>query len=119
MHDPTEGGRAMGLFELVSPVGFGLRVIRERIPVFPETDAICSALVLYPLRLIASGALLMAVAPDKADAVLTAIQTRGISVAVIGEVRPSNENITIMTKGNVELIKLPDRDGIARAFEGD
>lgn len=119
MHDPTEGGLAMGLIELVSAVGFGLRVIRERIPVFPETDTICSALALDPLRLIASGALLVAVAPDKVDAVLTIIQARGIPVAVIGEVRPSDENITIMTKGNIEPIKLADRDEIARAFEGD
>jgi hydrogenase maturation factor len=32
--------------------------------VFPETNTICSALVLDPLKLIASGALLIAVAPD-------------------------------------------------------
>jgi hydrogenase maturation factor len=31
MHDPTEGGLAMGLFELVIPAGLGLRVVRERI----------------------------------------------------------------------------------------
>jgi hydrogenase expression/formation protein HypE len=28
MHDPTEGGLAMGLFELVAPAGLGLRVTR-------------------------------------------------------------------------------------------
>ena len=74
MHDPTEGGLATGLFELVAPAGLGLRVIREHIPVFPETDRICSALALDPLKLIASGALLIAVAPDGADSVLTAIE---------------------------------------------
>jgi len=36
MHDPTEGGLAMGLFELVAAAGLGLRVIRERIPCFPK-----------------------------------------------------------------------------------
>jgi hydrogenase maturation factor len=119
MHDPTEGGLAMGLVELVAPVGLGLQVIRERIPVFPETDSICRALSLDPLKLIASGALLIAVAPDKADEVLTVIHTAGSPVAMIGEVRPSNEKITIMTNGNIEPLTPAVRDEIARAFEGD
>jgi hydrogenase maturation factor len=118
MHDPTEGGLAMGLFELVAPVGLGLQVIRERIPVFPETNTICRALGLDPLKVIASGALLIAVAPDKVDAVLTVIQTTGIPVAVIGEVRPSSEGITIVTNGNIEPLTPAVRDEIARAFEG-
>ena len=99
MHDPTEGGLAMGLFELVGPAGLGLRVIREHIPVFPETDTICGALALDPLKLIASGALLIAVAPDRADSVLTAIEATGVPVVVIGEVRPSSEGIIIVTNG--------------------
>jgi len=99
MHDPTEGGLAAGLFELVAPVDLGLRVTREHIPVFPETEAICSALALDPLKLTASGALLIAVAPYKADSVLTEIESTGVPVAVLGEVRPSSEGITIVTNG--------------------
>ena len=118
MDDPTEGGLAMGLVELVTPAGLGLRVTREHIPVFPETDTICRALGLDPLKLIASGALLIAVAPDKVDAVLTVIRTTGIPVAVIGEVRPPSENITIMANGNIEPLTPAVRDEIARAFEG-
>lgn len=118
MHDPTEGGLAAGLFELVAPVDLGLRVIREHIPVFPETDAICNALALDPLKLIASGALLIAVAPAGADSVLRAIEAAGIPVVVIGEVCPSSEGITIVTKGAVEPLTPPVRDEIARAFEG-
>ena len=118
MHDPTEGGLAMGLFELGAPAGLGLRVIREHIPVFPETDTICSALALDPLKLIASGALLIAVAADRADSVLTAIEATGVPVVVIGEVRPSSEGITMVTNGAVEPLTSPVRDEIARAFEG-
>ena len=118
MHDPTEGGLATGLFELVAPAGLGLRVIRERIPVFPETDRICSALGLDPLKLIASGALLIAVAPDGANSVQRAIEANDVPVAVIGEVRPSSEGITIVTNGVVEPLMPAVRDEIARAFEG-
>jgi hydrogenase expression/formation protein HypE len=118
MHDPTEGGLATGLFELVAPSGLGLSVIREQISVFPETDAICAALALDPLKLIASGALLIAVAPDGTNAVLKAVRATGVPVAAIGEVRPSNDGLTIVTRGSAEPLTPPDRDEIARAFEG-
>ncbi|MGA8437586.1 MAG: AIR synthase family protein [Candidatus Sulfotelmatobacter sp.] len=117
MHDPTEGGLATGLFELVAPGGLGLQVFRERIPVFPETSSICRALSLDPLKLLASGALLIAVAPDGADLVVRAIEATGAPVAMIGEVRPSTEGIAIMTNGNVEPLRPTLRDEIARAFE--
>ena len=117
MHDPTEGGIAAGLFELVAPAGLGLKVIREHIPVLPETDAICLALALDPLKLIASGALLVAVEPNEAGSVLAAIGDAGAPVVVIGEVRPSSEGTTIMTNGAGEPLVPPDRDEIARAFE--
>jgi hydrogenase maturation factor len=119
MHDPTEGGLVTGLCELVAPASLGLRVVRERIPVFPESDAICNALGIDPLKLIASGALLIVVAPDGTDSVLTALETAGIPVAVIGEVRPLIEGITIVTDGTVEPLTPPTRDEIARALEGD
>ena len=118
MHDPTEGGLATGLFELVARSGFGLSVVREQIVVFPETDAICTALALDPLKLIASGALLIAVAPAGTDTVLKAIRAEGVPVSVIGEVRPAGEGMTIVTSGSAEPLTLPDRDEIARAFEG-
>lgn len=119
MHDPTEGGLAAGLFELVAPVGLGLRVVREHISVFPETAAVCEALGLDPLALIASGALLIAVAPTGMKSVLTAIQATGVPAAAIGEVRPSTEGLAIMRGGATEPLVPPSRDEIARAFESD
>jgi hydrogenase maturation factor len=117
MHDPTEGGLAMGLFELVTPAGLGLRVVREYISLFPETAAICQVLGLDPLRLIASGALLIAVAPAGRDAVMNAIQDAGVPVMGIGEVRPSSDGLTMVAGGLVEPLMPPARDEIARAFE--
>lgn len=119
MHDPTEGGLATGLWELVGPAGLGVQITRRHLPVFPETEAICSALGLDPLKLIASGALLIAVAPDGKESVLTALGVAGIPVAVIGEVRPLSEGITIVTNGRPEPLTPAVRDEIARAFESD
>lgn len=119
MHDPTEGGLVTGLFELVAPAALGLQVIRECIPVFPETDSICRALSLDPLKLIASGALLIAVTREEADSVLTALRATGIPVAVIGEVRSHSDGVTIVTNGKLTPLTPAVRDEIARAFEGD
>jgi len=58
--------------------------------------------------------LLIAVAPDKASSVLTAIEAEGVPVAVIGEVRPSSEAITIVTSGAVDALTPPVRDEVAR-----
>ncbi|HVO62779.1 MAG TPA: AIR synthase family protein [Terriglobales bacterium] len=117
MHDPTEGGIAAGLFELVAPAGLGLRVMRDHIPVFPETASLCSALGLDPLKLIASGALLIAVAPDGAAAVLASIEAIGVPATVIGEVRPSSEGVMIVSDGRLEPLIVPLRDEIARTLE--
>jgi hypothetical protein len=49
--------------------------------------------------------------------VLTAIEATGVPVVLIGEVRPSNEGITIVTNGALKPLTPPVRDEIARAFE--
>lgn len=117
MHDPTEGGLATGLFELVEPAGLGLQITREHIPVSTETEVICAALALDPLKLLASGALLIAVARAGVDSVLKSVTATGVPAVVIGEVRPSSEGITIVTNNAVEPLVPPLRDEIARAFE--
>ena len=68
MHDPTEGGVATALLEMATAAGVGLTIDGDRIPVVPECAEVCAALGLDPLGLIASGALLAAVAPEDAPA---------------------------------------------------
>lgn len=116
MHDPTEGGLVTALFELVAPTGLGLRVVREQIPVFPETSAICAALGLDPLKLIASGSLLIAVEPAGTERVVTVLQDKGIPVATIGEVRPASEGVTMTVDGAAQPLIPSERDEVARVF---
>ena len=79
MHDPTEGGVVCGLLELAAAAGVGIAVDGDRIPVRPETEAICAALSIDPLRLIASGSLLIGTPPASAPLVLGALAARGHS----------------------------------------
>lgn len=84
LHDPTEGGIATALAELAAATGLGIDVDAEAIPVLPETEAVCSALALDPLGLIASGALLAVVAGADAKAAVSALDDAGIPGAMIG-----------------------------------
>ena len=116
MHDPTEGGIATGIHELTQAAGVGAIIEASTLPVYPETRAICDALGLDPLGLIASGSLLAAVAPDHADTIVDALRKQGIAAAVIGHVCKTPG---VMVHNGAEHYPLPifTRDEVARLFE--
>jgi hydrogenase expression/formation protein HypE len=61
MHDCTEGGVLGAVFEMSLASRLGFELEEERIPVAPQTLEMCRKLKIDPLRLIASGALLLSV----------------------------------------------------------
>jgi hydrogenase maturation factor len=117
MHDPTEGGLATGLWELGKAAGVGLVVEEAAIPVLPETHTLCTRLGLDPLGLIASGALLMAVAPGDARAILDALEEAGIAAARIGRVVERGQGVVLSNKARERPLPVFERDEIARLFE--
>ena len=116
MHDPTEGGVATGIHEMTEAAGVGAVLDGEALPVYPETQALCDALHLDPLGLIASGSLLVAVSADSAADVVHALASADIDVSVIGMVREAPG--VVLRRGDEErpLPKFP-RDEIARLFD--
>jgi len=117
MHDPTEGGLATGLQELGEAAGVGLVVEKAAIPVLPETHTLCTRLGLDPLGLIASGALLMAVEPGDAGAILDAMEEAGIAAARIGRVVEREQGIVLSSAAGERPLPVFERDEIARLFE--
>jgi hydrogenase maturation factor len=117
MHDPTEGGLATGLWELAQAAGVGLEIDEAAIPILPETQALCQPLGLDPLGLIASGALLLAVAPKDTDAVLVALEEAGIAATRIGRVVEPDRGIVLLGETGEHLLPRFERDEIARLFE--
>ena len=117
MHDPTEGGLVAGLHELAVASGKGLRVFADRVPIFPETHAICRCLQIDPLRLIASGALLIGASAKTVEKVVAALEREGIPVKEIAEVVPVNDGMQIESGGATLPLIPPDRDEIAKVFE--
>jgi hydrogenase maturation factor len=119
MHDPTEGGVVTGLLELAGAAGLGIEVDGDRIPVRAETEAICSALGVDPLRLIASGALLVATPPDAVPPVIAALAAAGVPAAVVGRLREPGHGAVMRRAGARGPLALPERDEIARVLAGD
>jgi hydrogenase expression/formation protein HypE len=116
MHDPTEGGLASGLAEMAAAGDVGLTINRAAIEVLPECRAVCDALGLDPMGLIASGALLAAVASDDDATLLAALEAQGVAARVIGTATEPGEGLKMQVGG--ELVPLPtfERDELARYF---
>ena len=98
MHDPTEGGVVTGCVELAAASGVDLAVDSASIPLRPETEAICAAMGVDPLRIFGSGALLATLPPNAVDAALDSLAEADIDAAVIGEVqeRPGDSGALVL-----------------------
>jgi hydrogenase expression/formation protein HypE len=119
MHDPTEGGVASGLLELAGAAGLGIEVDAGRIPIRPETAAICAALGVDALRLIASGSLLLGAPPASAPLVLEALAAEGIPATVVGAMRGADQGAAVVWHGRSRPLVLPERDEIARVLDSE
>jgi hydrogenase expression/formation protein HypE len=114
MHDPTEGGVATGLYEMMEAAGCGAVIDVDVLPYYPETKAICDILQLDPLGLIASGSLLAAVPPQDVQAISQALQNAGIPATIIGNV--TNEAGIFRVNDHHQLKRFA-RDELTRVFE--
>ncbi len=118
MHDPTEGGLAGGLLEIATAADVGVAIDRDRVPVLPECQALCDALGLDPLGLIASGALLATVARGDAAALIGALAEQDIESWDIGVVTEADQGLTMKTGGIVSELPRFERDELPR-YLGD
>ena len=86
MHDATECGLWGGLYEMAQAGGFGVRVVKERIPMMPCVREICDMYGIDPYKSISEGTLIVMCRPQKAGKVLDALRRRHILCAAVGEV---------------------------------
>lgn len=98
LRDPTRGGLATTLNEIACQSGVGMRLLETAIPVLPQVAGACELLGLDPLYLANEGKLVAVVAPDAAEAVLTAMRAHplGAFAARIGEVRADAHGFVTM-----------------------
>ncbi len=116
MHDPTEGGLAMGLYEMAEASGVGLIVNEEAVEVLPEGQILCREFGLDPMGTIASGALIITLAPEHTPILMEAFRSRGIKSTVIGRVLPLEEGRWVRKDGELRPLSLFPQDEITRIF---
>ncbi|HEX9312910.1 MAG TPA: AIR synthase-related protein [Actinomycetota bacterium] len=90
LHDPTEGGLAAGLHEMAHASSVFLRIDRRAILWFGPGAALCRVLGADPWSTLASGTLLAAFPPDRAEPALDAFLAEGHPAAVIGTAEPGS-----------------------------
>lgn len=113
MHDPTEGGIATALHEMAAAAHATLRIDLAAISALSETLAVCDALGLDRLGLLASGALL-AILPEEAAASLA--NDRGLpGVRIIGEVEQGPGRVILEAED--QPLPMFERDELARFFD--
>ncbi len=115
-HDPTEGGLATGLTEVALASGVGFEVYAEKVPVLPECRAVCEALGLDPLGLLASGSLIITVPEGAVPKLLGSLHRAGIAASVIGRILPAEAGRHLVAGEGRKPWPHFDRDEIARFF---
>ena len=115
MHDPTEGGLATALHELAQAAGVGIEV-DAGVPIYLETLALCAPFGIDPWGVIASGSLLLAVAPEDAGLVLASLAAAGVEGAAVGWVRDPAFGVVRVESGRRAPVPRFERDEIAKAF---
>lgn len=117
MHDPTEGGVSMGVFEMAAASGKSFEFHPDKVPVGRETSMICRRFGLDPLGLLGSGALLATFSPKKAEAYVKKVQSMGIDAAVVGRVIPGKGRSMSVVDGVVTPLSSSERDEVLRVLE--
>ncbi|MGB9826005.1 MAG: AIR synthase family protein [Desulfofundulus sp.] len=116
MHDVTEGGVLGAVAELATASGCGVELWADKVPLAPETAAICEVLGLNPLGLIGSGSLLIASAEP--DSIMSALRAAGIPVTPIGRLLRVEEGLWLIARGERQPLIVPPRDELYRAILG-
>ncbi|MBE0450412.1 MAG: AIR synthase family protein [Clostridia bacterium] len=104
MHDATEGGVIGAIHELCEASGKGCRIRREKISIHAVTEKICDFYHIDPLKLIASGSMVMAVPPERAAYLEKAFLDAGIEYSKVGVVTENQEKIICYGEDSVEMI---------------
>lgn len=115
MHDPTEGGIAMGLYELASASEVGITLNLDAIPILPVTQQVCRYFNLNPLGLISSGTLLLTIPQDRWPDLRVAFQTNGIAAQVIGSIHQGH-GINASSGGKPVSFTYSETDELAKVL---
>jgi hydrogenase maturation factor len=99
MHDVTEGGIVGAVQEMAAAAGCGYVLKPNRIPVYPEVQAVCGVFGIDPLCSVGAGSMLMAVKRGSESQLLPALAAQGIPATVIGFFTEAEEGKRVLING--------------------
>ena len=109
LRDPTRGGLASTLNEIASSSGKGIMLYEDNIPVREDVKGVCELLGLDPLYVANEGKLLVFVAEEDAEKVLSVMKQNeyGKNAAIIGEVQNTDDKI-VKLKTSIGTTRIVD-----------
>ncbi len=122
MHDVTEGGIATAVYELATAAELGVVVYSDKLLGSPIlygdiTRTLCDMFGLNPLGVISSGAMLIASAPEKSDAICQALGEAGIRADIIGQFLPPEQGLWLEDATRTQQpLPVFETDEIAKLF---
>ncbi|NYT16327.1 MAG: hydrogenase [Methanomassiliicoccales archaeon] len=118
LHTPTEGGILNGIWEMTEAAGVGVRISERDIPIAEATKKICETLDVDPLKLMASGALIIVADKGKARKILANLEQNDIKAAIIGEIVDKEEGRILNRKDESRIpITAVDQDEVYRILD--
>jgi thiamin-phosphate kinase len=118
MHDPTEGGVICGLWDIGEASRTGMVVEESSIAVAPETESVCHALGLDPLRVLSSGSLLITARQVNANRITKSLQQNGVPASIIGEItKPEKGRVFVKRDGTRVKLEPPARDELYKVLD--
>jgi hydrogenase expression/formation protein HypE len=118
MRDPTRGGIAATMNEIVEDMNFGVRLFEEKIYVNEATESACEILGLDPLHIGNEGKVIMILPEKEADKAVKIMRNNslGRKAAIIGEVTKDYKGkVVIRTKvGGERIVDMPLLEALPR-----
>lgn len=116
MHDATECGLWGGLHEIVQAAGLGMRINKELIPVAANVDKICKYFDIDPYKSISEGTLIILCREHKAQEVINALLSNGISASIVGDLVEAKYGMILVEEGKERELEHPRVDPFWEAF---
>jgi len=118
MRDPTRGGVAAVMNEIVEGAPFGMRLFEDRIPISKETASCCEILGIEPLQIGNEGKVIAIIGPKDAGKALRIMKRSplGRRAAIIGEVtKDFKGKVVLQTKvGGERIVEMPVLEALPR-----
>lgn len=117
MRDPTRGGIAAVLGEIVEGHSFGITLKEENIPYNPNARAVAEVLGIDLMHVACEGRMLLICSPEIADNVLEAWRTlpEGADARIIGQVTGDKGRVILETQiGGRRMVDIPQGELLPR-----